>query len=202
MDCSVLSFDDTKTLVIPEKVVYLEYTAFKHCFELENLIINSTQLTVVGGDKDNPELEGNGATFESCTGLKSISFDNATALKKLNTRSFADCTSLQNIIIPGHIKELEAACFANCYNLNNIDMQEGVEQIGQYCFAMQTQNATNVATLEYVYIPESVKIVNVGAFQNNKQIREIIVGMYDISNGTIYDGAFANLPNLISITFL
>ena len=144
------------------------------------------------------------AAFTSCTSLTQINFPENGSLQTISQECFKDCTALEHISLPQNILQLDNKAFINCYRLNNVELDSNLTTIGQYCFANQTPGAktSTASQLQYIYIPESTYNIYEGAFQNNQNLKEAIVGMLNAKDGIIQNYAFSNCPNLQSITFL
>lgn len=181
---------------LPSSLNYIAENSFADCHSLtfgEKGLTLPPNITYIGF-----------AAFYYCTSLASVDFTNCTQMTEIQYQAFQHCTckDFTHLKLPNNVEALGDQAFVDCCYLNNIELNAKLETIGQYCFSMTTQETTDAATLEYILVPESVTLINVGAFQNNASIKEIIVGMRDANNGDINIGAFSNLPNLISVTFL
>ena len=87
-------------------------------------------------------IEIGASTFENCSNLQSVYFENGSNLTSLagfgrmstgscSTTScrgygvFSNCTSLKSIIIPAGVAKLEIGTFLNCTNLTHVEFESG-----------------------------------------------------------------------------
>ncbi len=51
-------------------------------------------------------------------------------LEEIGMRAFADCQSLESIVIPNAIKRIEEGTFNGCWRLTSATLRDGLEEIG------------------------------------------------------------------------
>ena len=126
MNCTGL-----QAIVLPETITTLGANAFYGCANLNSLTINSdiggldtslysdyfggspiSSLTIAG--------KATGASFSDCTTLTNISIQAPIT----SIRSFAGCSGLKYIGIPGSVTTLEQGCFFNCTNLISVSFPD------------------------------------------------------------------------------
>ena len=89
-----------------------------------------------------------GGSFAGCTELTKV--DLPGSLKSMGYFSFGECTGLSNIDIPVGVKEIDANVFSGCTGLTSVNIPYGVEIIKSGAFA-------NCTGLKNITIPNSVK---------------------------------------------
>ena len=103
-------------------------------------------------------------TFGGCENLKKIIFRNP--VKRITSRAFRDCTSLESITIPEGC--VEVAGFDGCTNLRNINIPKSVKKLGYHVFSDCKQ-------FESFVVPEGVEELGYGAFSGCSNLRAIIL---------------------------
>ena len=58
--------------------------------------------------------------FEECTNLKAVTFDEGSQLASIGDRAFASCTSLISVTIPQGVTSISSRSFMNCSSLENV----------------------------------------------------------------------------------
>ena len=146
------------------------------------------------------------AAFLACTNLALLSIGKGiTTIKGGSDTSwfgtFAGCTSLTNLTIPGTVTNLgdgvptkggSLGAFAGCYGLTNVILEDGVAYIGDGTFASCT-------SLMRVTIPDSVTTVGDFAFNYCEALNEVKIGKGVTQLGPGMGYAFAGCENLTSI---
>ncbi|HNW83313.1 MAG TPA: leucine-rich repeat domain-containing protein, partial [bacterium] len=179
-------------IIIPERVVRFYSGCFFECSFLEKVQITGD---VFFYEFDYTRKEG---PFESCKSLKEAILP--AKLYKIGARMFASCTSLEKINIPEKLSVFEFGAFMNCEELQNIKVGKDVIIIDDYAFSGCSGDITvdkeNRKYSSYegmlfdkgqerllsvpagrtsVTIPESVKIIEAGAFSDCRKIKEITI---------------------------
>ncbi len=72
--------------------------------------------------------------FQSCTGLKSVTFGENSQLKSIEEGVFYCCTSLSSIEIPEGVTSIGLYTFECCSSLSSIEIPNTVTSIGHYAF--------------------------------------------------------------------
>lgn len=101
-----------KSIALPESIELIEKMAFQGCTGFAEVCI-PRQLDFVNMD-----------VFRGCTGLKKLVFENRGGQSdkknlKIETGAFADCTGLENLVIPEFVTSLGNGAFENV-NLNKV----------------------------------------------------------------------------------
>lgn len=74
-----------------------------------------------------------GGSYENCSGIKSITFDDNTTTIPAN--EFYGCTSLTKLVIPDEVKSIYSRAFQRCTGLKTLTLGSSVTNIKTYAFA-------------------------------------------------------------------
>ncbi|SEW12547.1 leucine-rich repeat protein [[Clostridium] fimetarium] len=145
-------------VTIPSKVnnytvISISGKAFLNCITLQSIILPDTITTIEDGYYDYTTWSYAGA-FTNCSSLTSVTF--SANLTEIGEWTFSDCKLLANVKLPNSLKIISLSAFENCSAITEITIPEGVTDI--------EQNAFSGASLKSIYIPESVKILSMFAF--------------------------------------
>ena len=156
------------SIILPESINSLGINTFYNCQNLEKVVISSESLHI--------EEDYSGANpFRFCQKLQKIegplaSEDNRCLIVDNSLYSFAPF-GLTEYSIPHGVKTIKAGAFA-LYDLKTIYIPEGVEIIEASAFAATSFTDSHVeSSLEYVYLPGSLKFIHEYAFIYNKNIK-------------------------------
>ena len=152
-----------------------------------------------------------GTTFQGCTALSSVTFEEGNMVSSIGSSAFASCTSLTSIDIPHAVTTIEQSVFNGCRNLASVTMGDNVTSIGITAFY-------NTA-LTSITFPSHLTSIGQSAFENSKlqgsitlsegltsvgtqafagtQITDVII---PASVTSIGQGAFAPIPTLANIS--
>lgn len=86
---------------------------------------------------------------------------------KLGPFAFADCCSLEDVILPSNLSELESGLFNECQKLKSVTLPSLISRI-------PSQTFYNCKSLTNVLIPENVKYINDNAFGYCTSLKSII----------------------------
>ena len=167
-----MNIESIVSLVIPENIRQIGTSAFNGCTNLENITINSTQITTIPG-----------YCFNGCS-ISSISLPNS--ITTIGDYAFNE-TNLTKITLPNSITTIGDYAF-NETNLTEITLPNSITTIGDHAF-----NKTN---LTEITLPSSTTNIDKYAFSNTK----LSVIILPNSVTTIGDYAFSNNTNLTEIT--
>ena len=205
--CSAL-----EEITIPSGVTKMDYGVFNNCTNLKKVTLPSafsyftklfapdsislkdpkyvpatlTTVVVDGGESLGASL------FAGCENLQSITIK--SALKGINYQTFANCTSLSNLVFEdtSNFDKIEHSAFLNCTSLTSFVVPKGVTYLGQNAF----YGCTN---LQSVTFEEGSKLesIETGAFASCGKLVSI-----DIPEGTKHIGmqAFLLCESLYSIS--
>lgn len=133
-----------KRVVMPDTVIEIGGHAFAHCRSLKYINF-SIRLEKIGAGAFNDceniqklvfpdsliEINSNDTeaerTFSGCISLKKVYF--GKNLEKLGSYAFADCTELQEVVIPEKIRWLFPGVFENCKSLKAIYCMGNVPEV-------------------------------------------------------------------------
>ncbi|MBQ7120457.1 MAG: leucine-rich repeat protein [Oscillospiraceae bacterium] len=166
-----------KRINLPKNLKYIGNGAFQRCTSLEEISIPSG--TKIGNN-----------AFAECSSLKSVNIigNNTTdGNATINYRAFADCISLENVVISNGVKTIGQQAFYRCENLKNISMPDMLEEIGLDAFWGCKQ-------LTKIKIPDKVKKICNGAFSFTA-IKEIVLpkSVSYIGNNAFFDCALEKI---------
>ncbi len=152
-----------------------------------------------------------GTTFQGCTALRTVTFEEGNHISSIGTSAFASCTSLASIDIPAAVTVIEQSVFNNCRNLSNVTVGDGVTSIGITSFY-------NTKLTSFTF-PSALTSIGQSAFENSKLAGDIVLPDKLTAIGTqafagtqltgvsipatvtsIGSGAFAPIPTLANIT--
>ncbi len=173
------------SITIPKSVTrgksnYFETGAFEGCTNLtdvtfeDGIEIIPTHIMRNTGIKnvnlpDTVKVIESGA-FENCKNITEIKLPNQ--LEELYSLAFENCTGLTSITIPksvtrGKSNYSELGAFNGCSNLTDVTFEDGIEAI--------PSRILTYSGVESVDIPDSVTVIDVGAFDNCKRLVDFIV---------------------------
>ena len=111
-------------------------------------------------------------------------------IKRIGKKSFYDCNSVKNIIIPESIETIEEEAFADCSSLEEIKIPNNIKKIGDSCFA-------GCKNLKSAMIPDNWKNIPNSMFLGCSKLSVITLpsGLESIGNS-----AFSRCSNLTAIT--
>ena len=173
---SVGGFSETNvtSVIIPDGVKEISFTAFLNCKELTNVEVPDS-VTIIRN-----------SAFCRCEKLKSVNIPDGVT--EIGDWTFSDCKSLTSINIPNGVTKIGNNAFSSCHGLESITIPNSVTSIGHSAFA-------SCWGLDSITIPGSVTRIEQLAFQNNKITTVIIEdGVQEIG-----EGAFQSCSNLTNI---
>ncbi len=162
---------------------------------------------VIGGETTTIQ----GTTFQGCTALETVTFEEGNKVTGIGNSAFASCTSLTGIDIPAAVTTIEQSTFNGCRNLRSVTMGEDVTSIGITAFyntgltsfhfptaltSIGQSAFENTQLNGEIMLPEQLTAVGTQAFANTK-IEHVIIPASVTSIGS---GAFAPIPTLANIT--
>ena len=150
-------------------------------------------------------------TFQGCTALSTVTFEDGNMVSSIGSSAFASCTSLTSIDIPAAVTTIEQSVFNGCRNLANVTMGDNVTSIGITAFY-------NTALTSFTF-PSALTSIGQSAFENSKLAGNLVLPNNLTSIGTqafagtnatgvsipasvtsIGQGAFAPIATLANIT--
>jgi|GEM_PF-3403651 len=155
----------TGKIIIPDGVKVISEYAFYNCSIREVVIPDSVT-----------DVEQ--WAFRCCHNLEKITFSKNMSYIKAHT--FSECTSLNNINIPGYIKVIGESAFSGIKD-PHLDLSEGVEEIGTEAFCFTPGNDLTVA------LPSTIKKLGYRCFGNLKNLT------IDTETGMLPNGFFSSI---------
>ena len=162
---------------------------------------------VIGGETTTIQS----TTFQGCTALTNVTFNEGNKVSSIGTSAFASCTSLTSIDIPHAVTVIEQSVFNGCRSLKNVTMGDGVTGIGITAFyntALTTFNFPSALTsigqsafensqlTGNIELPTALTAIGTQAFAGT-QLTGVSI---PASVTSIGQGAFAPIPTLASIS--
>ena len=118
---------------------------------------------VIGGETTTIQ----GTTFQGCTALQTVTFEEGNKVTGIGNSAFASCTSLTGIDIPAAVTVIEQSTFNGCRNLTHFTMGDAVTSIGITAFYNTGLTSFN--------FPKTLTSIGQSAFENSKLSGEIVL---------------------------
>ena len=172
---------------------------FHNMSGLKNLVIGGETTTIQS------------TTFQGCTALTNVTFNEGNKVSSIGTSAFASCTSLTSIDIPHAVTVIEQSVFNGCRSLKSVTMGDNVTSIGITAFyntALTTFNFPSALTsigqsafensqlTGNIELPTALTAIGTQAFAGT-QLTGVSI---PASVTSIGQGAFAPIPTLASIS--
>jgi len=93
-------------------------------------------------------------------------FDPPLPVISIGTNAFADCITLESVVIPNCVERIGKSAFYNCSSLKYIKIGHGTTVIGEDAF-------DKCSLLMHIDIPDSVQTIGSGAFSNCTSLRTV-----------------------------
>ena len=198
-----------ETLTLPDSIQNLGYQVFANCTSLSSANYPAGLTTMLSHYFSYSDHYS--SIFSGCTKLKTLEIpEGVTALP---AHALRDCTSLEEVILPGSLESIGDYAFYGCKGLKTVEMKNKVTTVGAYAF----QNCTGLKTVtcsdtlatmgEYAFsgctalteisLPGSLATIPNYAFQKCTGLRKLTVG-----EGTeeISQSAFETCTGLFDIS--
>ena len=178
-----------ETLVVPEGITEIKYSAFAGCDSITAIDFssNTTLITI------------SNSAFKDCSSLETITIPNT--VKNIGVAAFANCESLEKVIISEQVEKIPANLFIACTSLKEINFGANITSIDVSAFlsclslskvTVAENNAKYFAKDGILYTKSAVEIIFIPhAIDGKVAISEAIT--------TIPAGLFANHPYLDEI---
>lgn len=108
-------------------IIKLGKATFSYCVKLTALNIPNNVLSL-----------GNSYTFESCTGITSVTFEEGSPITVIPPNCFSYCSSLTDVVIPYGVTTLGNAAFYTCTRMKHISLPNTLTSIN--CTVASTNN--------------------------------------------------------------
>lgn len=171
--------DNLNEIVFPEKLTTIKESAFAKAF-LGEKGLRSIEIpaTVQSIEKN---------TFQNCTTLESVSFEEGSVLTTLGTNVFGGCTALTSVELPVSVSSIPDNTFKGCTALEEIDLPMDATSIGTSAFEGCT-------SLIVVGIPGNVAQIGNNAFKGCTALTTIDFASTGLTS--IGDSAFQDCSSL------
>lgn len=181
-----------KSIVVPSTVNTIEQGAFQNCTSLEKIDLSKTAVTEISeetfrGCKNLKEVilpDGvvtiQADAFQGCGALKSVNLFSLKDLKKIGSGAFANCISLNEVIIPESVTTIGGGAFANCISLESITIPGSVSEFGQAVLEGASNVTVKSVVNSYAYDYAMRKGLNFEPISD-----EILVSDITVSNENI-----------------
>lgn len=151
------AFSDRTTLVsitLPNTIKSIEDWAFSKT-SLDEVIFPASLESIGHNSFDNSKV-------------KNVTFAEGNKLKRIGSRVFYNCGSLQNVTFSteAEITEIPDEAFNWCSKLSSINLPESVTSIGYWAF--------HTAPFSHIELPGNLKIIGVNAFRSTQLLSVII----------------------------
>jgi hypothetical protein len=212
--CSALT-----EVTIPNSVTSIDFGVFFGCNSLTDITIPNS-VTSIGGDAfsgcsslksvtipDSVTSIGSTA-FQSCSSLTSVTIPDSVT--SIDISAFDYCYSLISITIPESVTHISSSAFSCCYklvevyNLSKLEITKGSEDNGKVAYyalnVYTSKDGTSKlkTTDDLIFYEDGDTVYLMGYTGSSTTL--ILPDKYNDKNYEIYDYAFYNCSNLMSVT--
>ena len=151
--------------------------AFKDCIILFEITIPKSVVSL------------NANAFMGCKKLHNVTFEENSALKRIEPYAFGRCMNIYDLTLPDELQTIEESAFYYCTNLRNIEIPDSVTHIGEKAFNYCT-------SLKSITLPKYITSIEKSTFQDCINLAEIILpdGLTEIK-----EEAFLNCRSLTKL---
>ena len=155
------------------------------------------------------------SAFEN-TKIRSVEFEEGSALTEIGERAFKGCSDLESFVIPANVKTIGKSAFRGCSKLKSLVIPAKVLTIDDDAFSdcanlknVTFENGSELWYLNRIFVntpiteltvPKSVKGITIDAFSNSSTLKTIRFEN-DSKLSTLYSRAFFNCINLTTVDF-
>lgn len=112
---------DINSVILPENLTTIMYSAFSYCNYLTNITMPTTLVTI------------SSFAFVNCSSITNITLSN-TRLTSIGQAAFVHCYSLTTISLPSTITSIYMYAFQSCQNLQHIILPSTLTTLGEGVF--------------------------------------------------------------------
>ena len=181
---SLANWESLKSIYIPASVIAIQNQAFLNCTSLETVIFgdninlssisdsfqNCTALETITIPASVTSLNG---TFNGCSGLTSVIFEEGSAFATVGEKAFYNCSSLESIDLPTTVTTIKNSAFEGCSSLKSVGDISNVTSIGGAAF-----RGTGLVS---VTMPTGLETLGKAAFYNCKSLTHV----YNLENTSV-----------------
>ena len=183
--------DAIRSIHIGEGITTVSSGAFSGCTSLTEITIPAS-VTAIGDE-----------AFSFCENLTSVTFAENSQLESIGNYAFYGCSSLTEITIPESVTAIRDWAFSDCTSLTEIAVAEGNTVFVSVDGVLYNRERTILCAYpggkaaERFLIPETVTMIQNGAFKGCSSLKEITI---PASFTSISYGAFSGCSSLTKIT--
>ena len=155
------------SVILPEGLEEIGISAFNRCINIERVVLPNSVSTM-----------GIWA-FDNCTSLSSVTLSDK--LSELKTHVFGNCKNLREIHIGKELNTIDGEAFYDCSSIMSFSVDEQSPYFTQDGGVLYTKDMSVLKIFPmalYVNefrVPTGVKTIGEYAFQNNKNIKKIVL---------------------------
>ena len=161
-------------------IIKLGKATFSYCVKLTALNIPNNVLSL-----------GNSYTFESCTGITSVTFEEGSPITVIPPNCFSYCSSLTDVVIPSGVTTLGNAAFYTCNRMKHITLPNTLTSIN--CTVASTNNTFAACTgLETVTLEDNFNCsISLDSCSSLTNAAEMLTKLKDLTGETAKTITFA-----------
>ena len=163
--------DGLTSVVIPNSVTSISYSAFEGCYGLTSVVIGNSVTFI------------DHSAFEGCSSLASVTIPNSVT--SIGNSIFERCSRLTSVVIGNGVTSIGSSAFSGCWRLTSVVIGNGVTSIGDDAF----YGCDGLKSVE-------LNCKTVGRWFDTPSIKEIVLGENVTSIGS---DAFCYLNDLTSV---
>lgn len=152
--------ESLKSIIIPQKVKFIEYNAFSSCYNLESVTLPNNLIRIEEG------------AFMNCSKLNDIEIPEKVTT--IEAEAFYGCEQLTSINIPYSVETIGERAFEACINLKEFRGKFASED-GHCLIADDRLIAFAPAGISHYVIPQSVTEISYYAFNSAASLESITI---------------------------
>lgn len=152
---------------------YKEYSIAKSAKRIASGIFKGTGITSIVIPESVERIEE--SAFADCKSLETIVL--SEGLKSIGKKAFYGCTSLNELNLPSGVEIIEEQAFENCYELSEVVWNEQLQNVGSCAFA-----STKLSSLSGI----PINIISEDTFYNCRNLKLTEVEAEKLSTSQLY----------------